>query len=214
MEFFALWVTTRIRERGWPKSEGLLRRRKVIVEAAIVAAMQDAVRVAITIGGSLPDMARAIAVTAMEQRQTITRKRVDEWIDKASDMGDQKIKALSETYPKWLRLCSMTVSKGDEIHHGVWAMDDSKYDWDGPTVTKLLGEATVLAAIAMAWSLRHPTQAEDLFHDPHALESMEPELQEVVSARSAYSGWLLMAEDLVSRYSGSVGFPRYEDLPQ
>ena len=81
MEFFALWVTTRIRERGWPKTEGLLRRRKVIVEAAIVAAMQDAVRVAITIGGSLPDIARAIAATFMDPRHTITRKHVDEWID-------------------------------------------------------------------------------------------------------------------------------------
>ena len=213
MEFFALWVTTRIRERGWPKTEGLLRRRKVIVEAAIVAAMQDAVRVAITIGGSLPDIARAIAVTFMDPRHTITRKHVDEWIDKASDMGDEKLKALSETYPKWLRLCSMTASSGDEIQHGVWSMDDYKYDWDDPEVTKLIGEATTLAAIAMAWSLRHPSQAEDLFHDPHALESMEPELQEVVSARSAYSGWLHMAEDLVSRYSGAVGFSPYDDLP-
>ncbi len=112
VEFFLLWLTTRIRERGWPKSEGLLRRRKVIVEAAIVAAMQDAVRVAITIGGSLPDMARAIAITCMEPRQTVRRKDVDEWIDKASDMGDEKMKALPETYPKWLRLCSITASRG------------------------------------------------------------------------------------------------------
>lgn len=175
--------------------------------------MQDAVRVAITIGASLPDMARAIAITCMEPHRTITRKDVDEWIDKASDMGGEKIRALSETYPKWLRLCSITASKGDEIQHGVWSMDDSKYDWEDPTVTKLLREATALAAIAMAWSLRHPSEAQDLFHDPHAVESTEPELQELVSTRSIYSGWLGMAEGLVSRYSGSVGFPRYEDLP-
>jgi hypothetical protein len=212
VEFFALWVTTRIREKGWPKSEGSLRRRKVIVEAAIVAAMQDAVRVAITIGGSLPDTARAIAITCMEPSQTIARKDVDEWIDKASAMGDEKMKALSETYPKWLRLCSITASRGDQIQHGVWSMADSKYDWDDPIVTESLKQATALAAIAMAWSLRHPSEAEGLFHDPHAVESMEPEVQELVSAQSIYSGWLHMAEELVSRYSTSVGFPRYEDL--
>ena len=213
MEIFLLWITTRIRERGWPKSEGLLRRRKVIVEGAVVAAMQDAVRVAITIGGSLPDMARAIAITCMEPRRTITRKDVDEWIDKASDMGDEKIRALSGTYPKWLRLCSITASRGDEIQHFLWSMDGPKYDWDDPIVTESLSEATALAGIAMAWSLRHPSKAQDLFHDPHPVESTEPELQELVSARSIYSGWLHMAGELVSRYSRSVGFPRYEDLP-
>ena len=213
MKFFLLWIRTRIGERGWPKSEGLLRRRKVIVEGAVVAAMQDAVRVAITIGGSLPDMARAIAITFMEPSRAITRKDVDEWIDKASDMGGEKIRALSETYPKWLRLCSITASTGDEIQHFVWSMDGPKYDWDDPMVFESLSQAAALAGIAMAWSLRHPSQAEDLFHDPHALESMEPELQEVVSARSIYSGWLHMAEDLVSRYSGAVGFSPYNDLP-
>ena len=213
MKFFILWITTRLRERGWPKSEGLLRRRKVIVEGAIVAAMQDAVRVAITIGGSQPDIARAIAITCMEPGRTVTRKDVDEWIDKASDMGDAKISALSGTYPKWLRLCSITTSTGDEIQHFLWSMDGPKYDWDDPIVTKSLSQATRLALIAMTWSLRHPSIAQDLFHDPHLVESTEPELQKLVSAHSIYSGWLRMTEELVSRYSRSVGFSPYDELP-
>ena len=212
MEFFLLWITTRIRERGWPKSEGLLRRRKVIVEGAVVAAMQDAVRVAITIGASLPDMARAIAITYIEPRQAVTQKDVDDWIDKASDLGDDKIRALSGVHPKWLRLCSITASTGDEVKHSLWSMDGDKYDWDDPAKTQSLAQAVALAGIAMAWSLRHPGEAQDLFHDPDAIQTEPEELRELVGAHSIYSGWLPMAEALVSGYSSSVGFQRYEDL--
>ncbi|MFC1977559.1 hypothetical protein ACFLWS_04765 [Chloroflexota bacterium] len=41
---------TRIQERGWPKARGLLGRRKVITEEVVIAAMQDAIRIAVTSG--------------------------------------------------------------------------------------------------------------------------------------------------------------------
>ena len=160
----------------------------------------------------MPDVARSIAITFMEPDQSITRKDVGDWIDKASDMADAKIGALSETYPKWLRLCSITASKGDDIQHHLWSMDGPEYDWENPMVTELLSQATALAGIALSWALRHPNKAQDLFHDPDALESTELELQELVSAQSIYSGWLNMAEMLVSRYSDEEELPRYEDI--
>ena len=214
MKFFILWITTRIMKRGWPKTEGILRRRKVIAEGVIVAAMQDAVRVAITIGGTMPDTARAIAITCVEQRQSLTREDVDDWIDKASDRGDKKIGAMLGFYPMWLRLCAITASKGDELQYFVWSMDGPQYGWSDPVVTQSLSKATSLAAIAMAWAVKHPAEAQELFHDSNTLESTETELRDLVSASEIYPGWLRMAEELVTRYSAAVGFQRYEDLPR
>ena len=212
MEFFIRWIMTRIKERGWPRTEGVLRRRKVITDDVVIAAMQDAVRVAITIGGSLPDIARAIAITCMKEGQA-TREDVDHWLDSGSDRGNEKINALSEIHPQWLRLCSITWIKGDTIQHLLWSPGGDKYDMDTPEATEMIQQAVSLAGIAMCWALRHPDKAQDLFYDPDAVESTEPELQELVSAQAIYSGWLRMAEMLVSKYSEAVGFQRYEDLP-
>lgn len=89
MEFFGLWIGTRLKEKGWPKTRGLLRRKRVITEEAFVSATQDAVRIAITIGGSLPEVARAIAITYVElSNESLTRKAVEKWIDRSATMGD------------------------------------------------------------------------------------------------------------------------------
>ncbi|MBI2856157.1 MAG: hypothetical protein HYX93_04855 [Chloroflexi bacterium] len=212
MKFFLLWVMTRIKERGWPKAEGLLRRRKVITEEAVIAATQDAVRIAITIGGSLPETARAIAITFEDAGQPISREDVDKWIDNAAAMGDAKMAGLSDIYPQWLRFCTITaLSKSGNTQHFLWT-GGSKYDMEDPEVNKMLTQSTAVAGIAMCRALRHPNEAQNLFHDSDALESTEPELQELVSGPAIYSGWLHMAEMLVSRFSEEEGLPRYEDL--
>ena len=214
MDFFLLWIRTRIRERGWPRSEGFLRRRKFVAEEAIVAATQDAVRIAIAIGGSLPDIARAIAVSFVDTNGPMTRKDVEDWIEEASSRGEQKLYALSEIYPEWLRLCSHSASRreGDDLQHFLWTAAGDEYELRDPRLTEMYWISTALAGIAMSWALKHPRRAEDLFHNHDALASTEPELHELISASSTYSAWLHMAEDLVSRYSESVGFQRYEDL--
>ncbi|MFC1977558.1 hypothetical protein ACFLWS_04760 [Chloroflexota bacterium] len=51
-----------------------------------------------------------------------------------------------------------------------------------------------------------------MFENPDTMEAAEPELQELTSGPAIYSGWLQMAEMLVSRYSTEMGFPNYEDL--
>jgi len=212
LEFFILWIMTRIKERGWPKTEGFLRRRHVITEDVVVAAAQDAIRVAITIGASLPVAARAIAITCMAEGQNITRRGVDQWIDSASAMGEAKLSALSN-YPQWLRFCSISASKSkeDTMRHFVWSPIGDKYEMGTVEALGIIEQAVALAVIAMSWALRHPEKSEDLFYDPDAVESSVP--QELLTGHSIYSGWLTMAEMLVSRYSDSVGFQSYDDLP-
>ena len=203
---------TRLEESGWPKAKGLLKRRKVITEEAVIAATQDAVRIAITIGGSLPEVARAIAITfSSDTGEPVTRKAADKWIDEAAMKGDEKMKALSGIYPEWLRFCSITVSSNGDLQHYPW-VGDSEYGIKDPMINEMYLQGTALAGIAMCWALRHPNQAENLFNNPDASDPVESELQELVSGPAIYSAWLHMAEMMVSRYSEEEKLPRYEDL--
>jgi len=85
--FFLLWILTRLEENGWEKICGVLIKRKVYTEAAFINDNQDAIRIAITIGGRLPEVARAIAMSFVENIERfpfdapITQKTVEEWID-------------------------------------------------------------------------------------------------------------------------------------
>jgi len=215
---------TRLKERGWPKTRGLLRRRKSITNEAIFAATQDAIRIAITIGGSLPEVARAIAITCVDTfDEPVTQKAVEKWIDKAATKGDEKMTALSDIYPEWLRFCSVTVvSSNGDVQHSLMAGDNEEYDIEPADFNKMYLSITTLAVIAMCWAHRHANEAENLFNNPDAIrylaeglppeEAVTPELQESVSGPVIYSVWLHMAEMLVSRYSEGVGFPKYEDL--
>ena len=214
MKFFLLWIMTRLKERGWPKARGLLRRRKVITEEVVIAATQDAIRIAITIGGSLPEVARAIAITCLDTSdEPVTRKAVDKWIDKAATMGDEKMTALSDVYPEWLRFCSITaVTSNGDVQHHPWVGVHEEYDMEGPIINKMYVQSTALAGIAMCWAYKHANEAKNLFNNPDTTEAIEPELQELVSGPAIYSAWLHMAKMLVSRYSEEEGLPRYEDL--
>ena len=212
MKFFRLLIMTRLKERGWPKTRGLLRRRKSITDEAIYYATQDAIRIAITIGGSLPEVARAIAITCLDAfDEPVTREAVERWIDKAATKGDERITNLSDISPEWLRFCSVTVvSTNGDIQHSLMAGDNEEYDIERADFNKMYLSTTTLAVIAMCWAYRHPNRTEKFIKDPADIEAAEPELRELVSGR--YSGWLNMAEMLVSRYSEGVGFPKYDDL--
>jgi hypothetical protein len=204
---------TRLKERGWPKTRGLLRRRKVITEEAVIAATEDAIRIAITIGGSLPEIARAIAITCMDSSdEPFTREAVEKWIDDGSMRGDEKMIGPPGNNPEWLKFRSITAGSSEgEFQVFTWTGDNKDYTWEDTDVIEMLKISTALAVIAMCWTLRHPDKAESLFTNPGA-EAMYPELKEYITGSEAYSSWLLMAKELVSRYSGEVGFPKYEDL--
>lgn len=45
MSFFSEWLITRLRETGWPKTEGIFRKRHDCTEESVTRAMQDVVRV-------------------------------------------------------------------------------------------------------------------------------------------------------------------------
>ena len=213
MKSFLLWIMTRLKERGWPKARGLLRRRKSITEEAVIAATQDAIRIAITIGGSLPDVARTIAITCMDTSdEPLTQKAVEKWMDKAATMGDEKMTNLSDIYPEWLRFCSITAGSSNGVQYFLWRGTHEEYDMEDPILNKMYLQSTALAGIAMCWAYRHPNKAENLFKNHAAAEAIEPERRELVSGPAIYSGWLHMAEMLVSRYSEEEGLPKYEDL--
>ena len=120
MDFFEEWIFTRIRERGWPKSKGLLR-KKVVSEGAIVESMQDAVRIALILGSGIPDVAKSIVI------QNIAN------VDLATSPSQQDV-----------------------------------YDWDDPSVGKMLGMANRNAHIAMAWAIENPDDCVQLFHSDRA----------------------------------------------
>ena len=79
-------------------------------------------------------------------------------------------------------------------------------------IKKCCVQSIALVGIAMCWAYKHPDRTDNLFEKSDAIgvEAIVPELRELVSGR--YSGWLNMAEMLVSRYSEEEGFPKYEDL--
>lgn len=205
---------TRIKENDWPKTRGVLKRKNIIAEEAVIDATQDAIRIAITIGGSLPDIAKAIAITCMDAADApFSRETVEKWIDDSSLRGDDKIVGLSNIYPEWLRFCSITaVSSSGDYEYFQWRGSHEEYDAKDTILTKMYSQGTALALIAMCWTLRHAERAEFLFENPASTEAIPADLQYLASGSQIYSGWLGMAEMLVTRYSKEIGFPKYEDL--
>ena len=123
MKFFQFWIGTRIKERGWPKTQGLLRRRKVITEEVVIAATQDAIRIAITIGGSLPDVAKAIAITCMDTSgEPLTQKAVEKWMNRSATMASW-LSMLAIALVRLLWFC-ITIVPFASITHKVQVMSD------------------------------------------------------------------------------------------
>jgi hypothetical protein len=230
--FFLLWILTRLEENGWPKIRGVLRKRKVYTEAAFINATQDAIRIAIIIGSSLPEVARAIAISFVEHIERfpfealITKRTVEEWVDKSATIGERKMTVLSDILPEWLRFCSITVklSNGD-VEHLRWIDDTHKeYDENDGYISDIYVQSITLAGIAMCWAYKHASEAKSSFTNPDAIKKFKEKLlyevdfkqeglQEMLGSQSTYSSWLNLAEMLVSKYSEEVGFLKYEDLP-
>ena len=183
-------------------------------------------RVAITIGASLPESARSIAITFSKKGRPTTQEEVDKWIDEAASRGVSKITSLSDIYPQWLRLCSITATDGLNQQHFLWnpSTGGPKYDMEDAEVSKMLVEGTALSGIAMCWALGYPNEAQNSFQDPDGIRpfesemrqigisSLEPEIRDLVSGPAIYASWLHMAETLVSRYSEAEGLPIYDTL--
>jgi len=211
---------TRLEENGWPKTRGLLKKSKIVTEEAFVNATQDAIRIGLAVGASMPNIAKSIAITCVDEPQT--RKAVDEWIDKGATMGDEKMVALSDIFPKWLRFCSITAaSKNGDVYHLPWAGSADEYVVRDDDFIEIQIESLSLATIAMCWAYKYPNKAKRVFDNPTAVEKFaiesphftSEELQDMVGSQAIYSSWLKMAEELVSRWSNEFGFLNYEDLP-
>ena len=210
MDFFEEWIFTRIRERGWPKSKGLLR-KKVVSEGAIVASMQDAVRIALILGSGIPDVAKSIVIQNIANVDLATspsQQDVYDTIIFAADLGNQKLVSEPIRDPRWLQFCLIEVTnpQGDVGLIGWGASDEETYNFDDPTVGKMLGMANRNAHIAMAWAIENPDDCVQLFHSDRA------ELQTYGGAQGTYDGWMTMAKMMVTLYESAVGIQRLEDL--
>jgi len=144
------------------------------------------------------------------------------WIDKSATMGDEKMVALSDIFPKWLRFCSITgASKNGDVYHFRWDGSADEYVVEDGHISEIQRQSLALAMIAMCWAYKYPNKAKKLFDNPNAAEelaiefpdSTSEELQDMVGSQAIYSSWLKMAEGLVSQCSNEFGFLNYEDLP-
>ena len=212
MEFFWMWIQTRLKETGWPKSKGLFRKRSVVTDGAIVAAAQDAIRVAITIGASHPDIAKSIAIEYLDETGQASKQKVDQWISDANLRGENKMSTLADVEPGWLRFCSIDASKGDMTRHFLWNGGDDEYVMGGDA-SDLILQSLAVAGIAMSWSMHHPSDAVKIFDLSMAPHFDRAEYSDFPSDEDAYAGWLHMGEELISRYKGAGGFINYQDLP-
>ncbi|MDG0867998.1 hypothetical protein GKO46_13090 [SAR202 cluster bacterium JH702] len=212
MNFFWLWIQTRLKENGWPKSKGFINKRTVVTDTAIVAAAQDAIRVAITIGASHPDIARSIAIEYIGEAVQATRDRVDQWLHEANDKGESKMSDLAEVEPGWLRFCSIEASKGDMVKIFPWSGGDDEYDMSG-NASDLILQSLAVAGIAMGWGMSHSSDAVQIFDPSKSPHFERTDYSDFPSAEDTYASWLRMAEELITRYKGVGGFRDYDELP-
>jgi len=210
MDFFYEWIFTRLRENGWPKSKGLLKRTQVISSRAIDGAMQDAVRAGLVLGSGIPEAARSIAITYVESP---TQETVSNWIREGSARGEDKLRKARRRNPMWLQFCTLDTTDRDGNQKYTYASpDDVTFDiYDHKDYyTSMLLTVKAVAVIAMLWAIEHPDECVQLFHiDGLSTE----EYQTGLAARGIYDAWLVMAKDMVFRYESVVGLQEFKDLP-
>ena len=207
--FFSEWLAARLSENGWPRTHGLLRRKRFYTEEAVVSAMQDAVRIALALGCELPSSAMDVAVTYVEPSPTPSKAEVDRWIESACEMGTRKVTALDDMRPKWIKLCSLTlVDKTGNPSVSPWQAIGDRFEEDAEDLNLALMNAESLAAIAMCWALKNPEAARDALADYPGRDDDPPELR----ALSPLGTWLEMAKVSLSTYASVIGLPSYEDL--
>lgn len=214
MDFFEEWIFTGIRERGWPKSKGLLKKTQVISERAIIESMQDAVRIGLVLGSGIPETARSIAIRYVPSsllKQSPTQQTVNNWIGKASARGEDKIRKAQGKNPMWLQFCAIDTEDRDGNQRYMYITStDQTHDANDPILADMFETAKAVAVIAMSWALEHPNECIQLFH----VDDLETkENPDVLGARSVYDGWLVMAKGLASRYESVVEFQKFKDLP-
>ena len=90
MNFFSEWLITRLQEGGWPKKEGVFKKRHYYTEDSIIRSMQDVVRIALALGAGLPDDAKGIAITYNAITPHTTKTDITNWIALGSDRGSKK----------------------------------------------------------------------------------------------------------------------------
>jgi len=212
MNFFWLWIQTRLKENGWPKTKGVIRKRTVVTDTAIIAATQDAIRVAITLGASRPDISRSIAIEYLRGAVPVTKERVEGWLHEANDKGENKMSALAEIEPGWLRFCSIEASKGEIVQIFPWNGGDDEYDMGG-NASELILQSLAVSGIAMSWGMNHPNDAVQTFDLSKSSHFEHDEFSDLLTSEGNYAGWLHMAEDLITRYQSVGGFRDYQELP-
>ena len=157
-----------------------MRRRKVISERAIVQSAADAVRLALALGETAPDDARAVA--AFDYCALVSGQALSAWLERAEAQAGQKVSRLSELHPVWKRLVSISWRDGQGNSDVLpWEPPaDSQYDveQDADVVADMLEQAESLAAIALGWSIRNPEEARDAFEETDSDASFRRRLSE------------------------------------
>ena len=190
MDVFKEIIWKRLNENGWPRSPGWFM-KKVLIEDVVWQSAEDAVRIAITIGSELPELAESIAISYVFSP---TKQSVNDWIDRASNDGQFKLDANIEPpipvpYPEgsWLRFCQGWFAKASysgyssqapkqliPVFGSVTAYNKSMLDpreknlkgertWDDPQFEEMVTMGRNNALSAMAWALRNPDKCVDLF---------------------------------------------------
>ena len=194
MEFFIHWLIARLLETGWPKTEGILRRRRYFTEEAITLAMQDVIRIGLALGAGLPEAAKEIAA-----RYTDTSTDLEEWVNSMSEHGSKKWHGLNDVSPLWLRFCSLNVSdkNGDEAVL-LWTGTHDKYYTEDEETMEIFRRVESLAVIAMSWGLVNPDTAISALDDYPGREGLEASLP---GMNGASDTWIEMAQNSFTIFS-------------
>ena len=223
MRFFLLWIKTRLKETGWPKSRGLIKRQRVVTDRAIIAAAQDTIRLAIVIGASHPDVAKSIAAEYLSEDGIITKDEVLQVIDQANLQAETKMSDLGDIEPAWLRFSSVEVGQDHMAKHIPLLPGDDEFEMSGYEAQGLINQALAISGMAMCWGLKHPDLAETVFdvdsdwnnsqNTQYFVAAADP-LSHVsgLNGKQIYAGFLHMAEGLIDRYKSVDGFIDYSKL--
>ena len=238
MDFFRDLIWKRLKEHGWPKSPGWFS-KKVITEDALAYAAQDAVCIAITIGSTMPKSAESIVIPYV---LSPTKRTVNDWINKASDDGEVKLK--SDLPPDeipwpegpWIKLCqlwwpSLGNSKAPpqlvpwfggvlEWKRALAGISPRRLEheraWDDPQIEEMITGGRNNSLAAVAWAFKHPDKCVDLF-DQSTFGTQYTEddgiQPRMPHPQEIYDKWLIVAKDAVSHFEATAGLRSLEDLP-
>lgn len=207
-DFFSLWLTTRIKERGWPQRKGTFK-KKVLVDAhALTGALQDAVRIAVSAAVIDETFSRSVVSPFALEAGSQTRSRVDAWIESQSLVAESKLASDLDFRPSWFLLTALNHRSLED--EGGWNdrfmnANEGEEMVEFPSEEFLAGLAAAesTSATAMAWGISNPSRVQSLFDDPRL--SVDSDL--------TFQGWVHMAEILVAKFKAACQAPSYLELP-